>query len=290
MKKQFGTVASIKYGTNRIVSSTNCHWLKIETGALFKFREFDVFLDVASVSQFKYIKKFTVKNRNTIIVENNIFPDVFEGDVLEITYKEYELDNIQLITSSGVNYKVGELVYIDGGTLVPDNHSIITLKVLSITDQGGISTWEVVNSGRYLSPPKDKECGSSSSELGEGAKFYIHFKEIDKRGWIDRTIASIKYLSNQSIITLNNLLPDGITDGEFSVEKWEIKTKDKFSYGNSDICGKQYEVSIDTLPYFNLHKLVKGDVDPSIIINNNFIKLSEQIKLLENKIKLLSNE
>lgn len=284
MKKSFGTVASVINGTNRIISSTNCHWLKIEPGALFKFDKDDIFIEVAHVNQYKYVKNFTVKNRNTIIIDSNVFPDLFAGDSIEITYKEYTIDNIKLITSPGQNYQIGELIYVNGGVLVPDHHSIATIKVKAINDSGGILDYEIVNAGRYLRPPDNGECETSSSEEGHDARLAIDFKELDVRGWLERTISSIKYLPNQSIINLTNLIPDGIRIGKLSAEKWELKTITDYNFRNKDVCAESYDLSTHMLPNHGLHKLVRGEVDPTIVINRNFAKLSEHIKRLENEI------
>lgn len=290
MRKSYGTVASIANGTNRIVSSTSCHWLKIEPGALFKFDKDESFSEVANVNNYKYVKNFIVKNRNTIIVESNVFPDLFTGDTIEITYKEYSLDNIKLITSPGHNYKIGEIVYLDGGILVPDNHSVASIKVTGLNDSGGITEYDIISPGRYLKSPEESECNTSSSEEGHGAKLAIEFKELEKRGWTDRTISSIKYLPNQSIISLTNLLPEGVKIGKLSAEKWEITTINDYYFRGKDVCAESYDLSTHMLPNYGLHKLVRGESDPTIVINRNFIKLSEQIKRLEEEISKLKNK
>ena len=56
------------------------------------------------------------------------------------------------------------------------------------------------------------------------------------------------------------------------------------------MCAESYDLSTHMLPNYGLHKLVRGESDPTIVINRNFIKLSEQIKRLEEEISRLKTK
>lgn len=284
MKKSFGRHASIKSGTNRIVSSTDCHWLKVTSGSLFKFNRDNDFLQVVSASKIRYTKDFTVKNRNILMVPINVFPDIMKNDSVEITYKTYKLDSITIMTSPGQDYKVGEVVYIDGGTLVPDDHASASILVESVGDSGEIIDYKILSEGKYLQVPQIQDADTSSNDVGHGAKFYVNFTEIGQRGWLQKAVYDIKYLPTQSIITLSQPLPDGVVSGKLSVEKWEIITKEPYNFAGKDAITEGYVISTDSLPHLGLSKLVRGALEPDIIINRNFTLLSEKIKALEAEI------
>ncbi len=288
--KSFGTTCSVVYGTNRVVSSSQCHWGKVKTGGFFKFSGDNKHFTIIERKDFRWTKNFALKNKNTIIIEDNIFPNITKKDNLIITYKEYELENINVITDKGKKYKKDDLVYLNGGSLSNDLNTPVILKIVSINNHGGVEDCEVYNKGKYLSYPDEKEITTITNGDGENLKLNISFRELEKRGWVDREVFDIKYNAGQSIITILQPLPEGLPNGKLSIEKWELFLDSSYILRNENVVSEEYEITNDFIPNLEIPKLIRGQSNPDIIINYGFQKIGEKIKNLEDRIKQLENK
>lgn len=287
--KSFGISASIGIGTNRIVSSTLCNWAKIKIGSFFKFKSDENWYKIVNVQNLYWIKDFNVKHRNIITIPEIVFPYLGVNDELEITYKEYELLDIRVISNPGKKYQINEIVYLNGGLISRDLDQATAIKVLAVNEIGEIVNYEIFNRGKYLQAPEG-ECETFSSGSGFGAKFYCAFKEIEKRGWTDRKIISINYIDGQTVIALNGSLPEGLKNGKLSVKKWEALIENNYYARKSNVISENYEVITDFIQDSGIPKLIRGHINPDLIINQGFeilynriIKLEKQIKELKEK-------
>lgn len=287
--KNFGTTASALFNSDLIVSSTSCHWSKIVYGCHFKFKNDLEWNTVVKNEEIYWIKDFEVKNRNIISINSNVFPYLQVGDDIEITYKEYELDSIKIISQSGTNYSVGDLIYLDGGNLSPDNSQCSILKVKNTDSEGGIIDFEIINRGQYLIFPQN-EITTTSNGGGLGLNIFANFREIEKRGWLDRKITGLTYPNNNTVISLSKSLPDGLQKGKLSVKKWSLKLEKPYSIRGQNIINEPYEIHTDFIPGSNLLKMVKGHSAPDLVINKNNEFLWKKILELEEKINKINKQ
>ncbi len=274
--KSFGPSCSIKYGTNKLVSSTQCHWGKVANGSHFKFNKDQSYTEILSAKEIFYIKDFETKNNNVLYIKENLFPMITANDMIEVTYKEYELSEIDIIVSAGRGYGIGDIVYFQGGELSRDLHTGISIKVTNVNDNGGILEIEILEKGKYLVPPESL-CETSTNGFGERAQFSFRSQELGQRGWIDRAIVDIKYNNSQTLLTLAQAIPDGIKNGKLNVKKWEIILKDLYYSRSSDVIAEPYEIINDIIPYTNIPKLSFGHGSPHTVINQGFSKVSQHL-------------
>lgn len=287
--KSFGPYCSIKYNTNLLVSSTQCHWGKAKKGAFFKFSNDEKFIEVVNCKDVYYIKNFNTKNRNVLVIQDECFPYLSLNDIIEITYKEYELLDIGLIVSFGSGYQPGDFIYFNGGSLSPDVLSPVTLKVKSDNHTGGVNDYEIINKGKYLTLP-ESIVEVTTNGNGNGFKTKPDFKEIEKRGWLDRSIIDIKNNPGQTILTLNQPLPEGVSTGKLSVKKWEITLASNYTSREQNVMAESYIITNDTIPIINVPKLMRGHPNPDIIINSVFQKIGEILDSQSKKIEKLEKE
>lgn len=285
--KVFGTTANICIGTNKVISSTNCYWGKVISGSYFKFNKDSDWIKIVNSKSLLWIKEFTSKHKNVIILSENAFPYLQIGDELEITYKEYELLGIKVISNTGFNYSVGEIIYFNGGNVSLDLQQSTSLKVKSVGENGEIIDFEIFNKGKYLVPPKD-EILTTSSGTGNGASFYADFKEIELRGHTERKISSISYSGIQTIISLNSSLPEGLEKGKLSVKKWEITLDSQYFYRDKNVISEDYDIHNDFIPGNPIPILKKGHNNPDLVINKGFEIIWNKIIELEKKIEELN--
>lgn len=284
--KTFGTTANISVGSNKVISSTNCHWAKIIPGSFFKFTNDTEWIKVLNSSDFFWIKEFTTKHKNIITLSENVFPILQVGDELELTYKEYELSDIKIISNGGTNYSVDEILYFNGGNVSTDLQQPTAIKVKSINEHGEITNFEIFNRGKYLSFPEG-EILTSSSGCGHGAAFFCNYKEIESRGWTDKIISNISYGGSETIISLNSSLPDGLQKGKISVKKWELVLDKQYFNRPKNVVSESYEVHRDFILGSQIPLLRKGHANPDFVINQGFEILWKKIQDLEKQINSL---
>ncbi|CAK0749986.1 conserved hypothetical protein [Gammaproteobacteria bacterium] len=287
--KNFGPSCSIKHGTNKLISSTQCHWGKVAEGSHFKFNKDKNYIEVLSAKDIFYIKDFETKNNNVLIINENLFPMITVNDMLEITYKEYELNEIDIIVSAGRGYAEGDVIYFNGGELSRDFHTGTSLRVSGVNEHGGILEYSIIEKGKYLVPP-DSLCDTSTNGFGDKAQFAFRFQELGHRGWIDRSVTNIKYNNAQTLLTLAQAIPDGIKNGKLNVKKWEITLKDNYNLRDSNVISEDYEIINDIIPHTNIPKLYYGHANPDRIINHGFTKISQHISQHDERISKQEKE
>lgn len=286
--KSFGVSASVGIGTNKIVSSTLCNWAKVKIGSFFKFKNDESWFKIVNIKNLYWIKDFNVKHRNIITIPEIVFPYLGINDELQITYKEYELAEVRVVSDPGKKYAINEIVYFNGGLISRDLDQSAAIKVLATNEAGEIVHYEVFNKGKYLVVPEG-ECTSFSSGVGSGAKFYCSFKEIESRGLTDRKIVSINFIDGNTVIALNSPLPEGLKIGKLSVKKWEVLLENNYFARQSNVVSEPYEIITDFILDSGIPKLIRGHINPDLIINQGFETLYRKILELDSEIKKLKD-
>lgn len=277
--------ASIRENSNRVVSSSKCNWSGAKTGCYFRFKNDGVIYNVKKASSFSVFYPFELISNKTIKINTDIGINLSIGDELLIVYKEYELVTVFEILNKGKGYRVGDRLKLDSELPVIDISTGITeysvLEVLETDSDGGILKINISTKGKYLkSPENELNCVGGS---GKNGRFSVVFKEINTSQIIEREIEHIDY-NVPCIIYLNSILPQGVTFGKISVNKWELflsSTVDK------NILNGQYEIIQDYTSHLSLPLLLPNSLSKEPLLNKSLTIIDEEIRLLKAEIEKL---
>lgn len=287
MKQNFGIRASILQNSNKLYSSSFCDWRGVRDGAYFQFKKDKFSFNVVSRRQENYFKSFTVKNKNTIIVPFNFNPILIKEDNISIHYKEHRVNKLLFIINPGNSYRIGDMVFCLGGIINQNYQSPASFKVLQVSESGAITDLELIEQGKYIKIPENKEIKTYSDGPGQGAELALEFEEDATLTVTERAISNISFGLNETIIVFSRPLPDGINLGEISFSKWIINLNNSYTL-RGDVIGEEYEINNNLIGTSGLVKINKDDKNADSYVNKNFELLNARIIQLENQIKLLT--
>lgn len=279
--------ASIKNGTNRVVSSAQCSWSSAKPGCFFRFKNDPCLFSVQKVSNFSLFKDFEVVHGKTIKIHDDVGIDFSVGDEFVVLYKEYELITIFEIVNKGSGYKAGDKLKLNSDLPNLDIQTGIleysVLEVLEVDSAGGILKINISSKGRYLKEPESELTVIGS--MGSGAVFKTIFKEMDCKQLIERQIEYIEY-NIPCVILLNSPLPKGVSKGKLSLNKWELFLSTNYS---RNLVNSEYEIIQDYTSNYKLPLLATNSLSREPIINKSFSMIDEQLKNLQSQIDALKN-
>lgn len=283
MKHYFYT-ASVKQGSNKILSNSNSDWSKVTPGSLIKFPEDDVFYTVVKNDKVFITKKFDALDTRRLRIKENCETLINRGDSLTISYSEYELSTILSIAIPGKNYKVDDEISVIGGSPIVDINSNIgystKLVVKDVDQRGGITAISLKDRGRYGIRP-EMVCKVSGGN-GDGAIFNLTFNIIKDLSVLNREVQLINNNNDHSIIIVDYHIPTGVTGGSLTIEKWELTIRDVYISDSKE--NQPYEVYNHFTPNYHLPIPVKGSLSTETIIKEAFFTLDLKIKELETQI------
>jgi len=284
---------SILPNTNKIISDSYVDWRGVKEGNLLKFKSDNVFYQASKVEPFFYIKDFFTIDEHTILIKDNTSIFLNKGDSLVISYKEHELLTVFSVLNGGRNYKIDDIVFLDGGVC---SHSLedgfeqrCYLRVAEILPGGIITKLSIENRGKYIEIP-EKKCRLKGGN-GTGAIIDVDFRLLENRALVERDILDIS-VGDETKINLTYSLPKGVKEGKISTEKYSLTIVGYYSgkQKNSEI----FDVTKDFTPHFGWPLLLQNSFSTQSLVNHTLIgidkiifELKEKIQTLENKIKEL---
>ena len=286
MKKLQGNTISVFNGSSEIISSSLSDWSKVKSGAYIRIFGDDVFYTILDCQPYFLIKPFKVISPIQIsfnLDEGENPHELLKGDILTISYKEYELDSIFGFKNKGKNYRKGAC-YLQGGQLSIsnlENKQEAQLQINDIGPDGEINKIGIVNRGKYFTPPAE-EC-LVIADSGSGAVIECDYREISNRAKLEREINHIEIKNGVVYLTLNYALPKGLEIGKLSVEKWKISLKE--IYNGPDRLSVEYTLTNDFTPNYGFPIMPKGVQRPDVIYNNFIVKIDQILKDFEEKLK-----
>ncbi len=172
-----------------------------------------------------FVRDFQVFDKYISIKENIGF-NILKGDNLTLSYKEFELWTLMDIKNSGKNYKVGNIIYVEGGILAgsTDHNKTepIEFEVIEIEDGGKVKSLGLKNSGLYLeSPPKICKTHCNTNIDG-GLELELEYLTRGERKIIEREVINVVADHKEAKIYLNYNVPKGVKEGKLSLTKWQI--------------------------------------------------------------------
>lgn len=278
---------SVSKNSNRIIASSEVDWSGLREGSFIRIKGDKVFYTIGKIDKIYLIKDFICTGPTSFDINSSIGNNLSIGDILTLSYKEYEVDTIWSILSEGRGYKKDEIIHLTGGKPSLDSTTGInkdaTFKVKSVGPIGEIKEISLVSKGEYLeTPPKE----SDVSGFGSDAKFEVTYKIIDNRKTIERVIDFIDIQTDVAHLVLNYSLPRGITQGKLSVEKWEVYITSNY-LGESKV-NAEFEIIKDFTPIFRLPLLAENSFSHELTHNHAIVMLENKIAELEDRLNQLS--
>ncbi|MEK6882724.1 MAG: hypothetical protein AABY22_24085 [Nanoarchaeota archaeon] len=282
--------ASILFDTNRVVSSSNDSWQVIKKGSLFRIGEDEEFYTIEKTNQIYFIKDFEVISDNRLKINSNVGLNIMVGDILTISYKEYELWTVLDVLEKGKGYKVDDEVILEGGDLSLDVSNNLTypakFNITEVDESGGIILFGLKDNGKYInSPEKTVKINGGN---GNGAVFEVEFKPVDDRKVLEIAVSSVNPKEKDiTIVDLDYSIPAKIRQGKLSLKKWEMFLDRNYRHFNKINC--PYSISYDFSPNYNFPKMLKNTFTPELVYNQFLLQLDGKLKEFENKIVKLEN-
>lgn len=286
--KDFGFSINVNKDTNYIIGHTESDWSALRKNSLVSIGDDGHFYNIGNIEPLNFITDFTVDN-DKLKIDGNYENYFIADDILTISYKEYELLTVLNIKNKGSNYKVNDILSLNGGILsvnTVDNQSQNTLfQVEEVDGGGGINKLKILNKGIYLKYP-DKENALLGGK-GKDGLIIIESSLIKERKMIERQVVSARNQDSNTIIELNYKLPENITEGKISMNKFKgLLTSNYIGETKRDT---NYVIIRDFTPFYGLPLLVKGGNKLEETYNHSILELEKRIKDLEDKVSKLSN-
>lgn len=274
---------SIKNNSNKVVSSSEEKFIGIRQNSLIKIGNDNNLYTIKEKNNYFLIKNFSVFNAKTIVIEDDV-SDIQLEDVLQISYKEYELTSIFDIVDGGTNYNTNEPPAIEGGICDMDiisgttNPSILDIK--ETDGNGKILVVGIKNKGKYIEPPQNPVYIISNN--GSGAKFDLRYDECSDRTILERTVTNINKKDGKTYLSLNYSLPLNLKQGKFSVEKHYLILST--NYSGEDIINGEYKIFQDYTPSSNIPLMTNNSLSQVVIFNRAMQIIDSEIKSIKDKL------
>ena len=273
MAKQFGYTASILKDTNRLIASSQADWSSLRDDSYIIFDKDDNFYKVIGKEKFFYIKDFVVSAPNEITIDDNTDIKISLNDQVVLTFKEYEVTSVG-IEDPGVGFTEGDTVEIKEGVYKTNSYDgipcLAKISIDKVGDQGQVLEASIITPGVYYNAEK------WTQHLKGSLRLKPSYGLIEKRTMEERSISKIKYHNGQTILTLNNNLPENVMGGKISVDKWELILN--INYLGETKVNEDYRVLVDFTPNLNI-PLMRGDLKKNVSVFNEAVtKIDGEIK------------
>ena len=283
INKKYGYTASVINGSNKVIACSKADWNSVRDGSFIILDTDNNFYKVIAKKKFIYQKDVTVLNNLQLKISEPVGAMISLDDDVSFSYSEHSIISVS-VKEGGEGYSAGDILRPEGGIYKYNSIDQIDapaqIEVESVGDDGNIISAKLINGGLYSSPPA--EVCPVASELGSGASFNIISKAADIASVEDRTVESIDFNENDTVLHLNHPLPPRLTSGIMKVEKWEI-TLDN-DYANQSKYSAPYEIIKDFTPHNNI-PLMRKDLSSSYIMYNEAMAIIDQrLKDIEDKL------
>lgn len=281
---------SVRNGENKALACSQVDFGTLREGACIKFGADKVFYKIAKKNQVFYIKDFIKGSPNCLKVTEDTQENISVGDDLTISYKEYEAFTVLSVITPGEGYRVGETITLKGGIVSPDLESGVkepgSFIVLEVNENGGVVKIGPNKRGKYTVTPNAQ--ANVSGFYGKNCVLEVEYALINNRKLVEKQVVALSKDNGQTFIYLNGAIPDGITMGKLSIEKWEIYLTEKYQ-GDTKVNVK-FETIQDFTPYYNVPLLAANSFSQHVVFNQAMALFDLKIFELENRVRELENK
>ncbi len=274
VNKKYGFTASVNEGSNKVIACSKANWEPVRMGSFILLDRDDTFYRVIDKRRFIYQKNVTVLNTSQLKIAENLGTMVSIDDDISFIYGEHSVISVS-VSDGGEGYQVGDIITPEGGVCKYNSIDQIDIpaqiQVTEVNDSGKVLAVDLVNGGLYSTPPADTCNGISN--LGNGAVLSLDSSVSDINSIEERTVSSIDYNNDSTVLHLNHNLPPRIQEGKIRVEKWEL-TIDANYVGQSKYSAS-YSIVKDFTPHNDI-PLIHGDITSSHVVFNEAMAIIDQ--------------
>lgn len=279
-------LASIIHNTNEAVSNSGADWSFFRVGTFVKFGSEDVYYTISKTQKQVFVFHATPSNSKEVVLSEDFLGILAPNETVSIRFKEYSLWALYGTISGGVNYKIGDELIFEGGEVIVDTFSgkkqEAKVKVIKVTETGGVEEVELVEDGRYYSPPNSEV--KTKGGKGYGCILKVQYKQTDSEKILERDIQSINL--DEKKIEFTDPLPNLNNELVITTNKWKMFLTSSY-LGETQI-NTPISFVKDVTPYLNVPLLLPHSASVSSTYNLAMQLLDKKIHELESKINALT--
>ena len=279
--------ASIEKGSNKLYLTSN-RTVAARNGAFIKLGINDIFYKVESAQIINIKKRFTYTG-SSLVTKGNYNYKLAKNDNCSITFNEYEAIEISNIGPSSTRYKLGEKIYVQGGTTSSSSGNLTgeltELEVIKIGKEGQILDAKITKPGVYISPPQNPT--EAMNEDGKIIEINLEFDLASQVSILERDFTHVEANESETKIKTSYPLPKGIEKGEFIVSK-QVISLDK-EYANESFENEICQITFDYSPINKIPLLPSNSIDPQTTYNEGIAIIEKKLLEFDKRITRMEN-
>jgi len=284
-----GNSISIAKGDNIAYATYEPSISAVKDGSFLRFESENCFYVIQCKESTEFLHDFEVIGDSSVIVKEDLSGKIHCSDIVDLVFREYELDIVVAIVNAGSGYAVGDVLTVRGGKPslnVSDGLYNAIQIVLNGVKDGGVSRIGVKNRGKYIEPPLSEV--ELEGGKGKDAKFELAYKPLNAVTKVKRTVRGIEIKNSETIIQLDSLIPPFITMGKLIYNKWLFYLATP--YLSDTKVGVGFSVSRDFTPNLNIPLMASDSFTTDVVYNKAIHMLEDEILKLNKRIDHLNNE
>jgi len=279
--------ASIQRGSNQLYVRSD-KTVAIKNGAFVKLGTNDIFYRAESSEKINLKKKFT-RNENVLTVKGDYNYKLSPHDKCKITFDEYEAVEISHIEESSSTFKIGQKIYVLGGTTSSSSGNLTgeytIMEVAKITPSGEITQAKIIKPGLYINPPKNPI--QVTDEDGRRIEMNIEFDGASTISILERDFEGVNGTAAETKLKTAYPLPAGVEKGELTVSK-QVILLDK-EYSHESFSNQLCQITFDYSPVSGIPLLPPNTIDPQTTYNEGIRIIDQKLLDLEKRITRIEN-
>jgi hypothetical protein len=279
--------ASIQRGSNQLYVRSD-KTVAIKNGAFVKLGTNDIFYRAESSEKINLKKKFT-RNENVLTVKGDYNYKLSPHDKCKITFDEYEAVEISHIGESSSTFKIGQKIYVLGGTTSSSSGNLTgeytIMEVAKITPNGEITQAKIIKPGLYITPPKNPT--QVTDEDGKRIEMNIEFDGASTISILERDFEGVNGTAAETKLKTAYPLPAGVEKGELTVSK-QVILLDK-EYSHESFSNQLCQITFDYSPVSGIPLLPPNTIDPQTTYNEGIRIIDQKLLDLEKRITRIEN-
>jgi len=287
--------ASVTKGSNLVVSDTNFNPHYIKPGTVFKFNADSESYEIAKTDDIYLICDFSSIAPDQIEIEDKESKNFVIGDSVDVSFKEYVInDNFQIV-SSGKGYKEGEIFEVEEGDPkieASTNQKLCSkYKITSVNEDGSVKGVALVNNGIYINPPEGEIllAWPPKGLSGSGLEINLTFSKVSNRSVMTKGIVDIREMDNgNTYIRLDSAFPIQVKGGKISAKKKALHLS--VPYLSESKLSDSFNVSQDFSTNYKIPYMIENSLSTASVYNKAMTILDQQIKRQEARINSLEEE
>ena len=286
---------SVKEGGNAVVCQSRFHApTHARAGSYIRFYGDNEMYQIAKMEPFFCILDFETIISDRVFVKNEDAMGLVAGDLVEISYKEYELSTSINIMNGGEGYLKGDTFTVDDGVPAEDvisaekSHAII--EVIEVDKDGCVEKVKVSDRGKYWeSPPEQVSLGwEPKGGSGKGAELALVYKTTDYRSAMTREVTLLEVAEGGWRVIFSSSLPPNVLGGKLSCKKHKLILNS--TYVSMTKWTEHFQLIVDFTPNCGVPLMLENSLSVPLVYNKAMIVLDKKISMLEKEIKSLKEK